>query len=330
MPGKHEIHPQATAKPVLKPVTKAELERRGRVSSADPEHRDRVPSAAPAKRKRSVVWTIVFWVALAVFLVAAFFAGRILLSYHEGTAEYEDLARDVLELPSDEQILTLSDLKVDWETLQKTNGDTVGWMYVPGTVINYPVVWCGNDYTYLTRSFSRTGEHAVDFGAIFMEGENHSDLSDPHTILFGHAMKNGTMFAPFYRMSWNDTFNTYRDIYYLTPSGNLHLKTFAYVWVPATEMSALTTTFKTDAERIAFVQDKINRSKFETDDAIPDAKDITTFFSFITCDSAAGTGRYIVYAYVLESTYPGIEGFGGIDPNAPGGITADLVEGLGW
>ena len=57
---------------------------------------------------------------------------------------------------------------------------------------------------------------------------------------------------------------------------------------------------------------------------------LSTFFSFITCDSAAGTGRYIVYAYVVESTYPGIEGFGGIDPNKPGGVTTDLVEGLGW
>lgn len=292
--------------------------------------RGRGTNAKKKRGKRGIGWTITFWVALAVFAGTAFFAGRILLSYWHGTAEYEDLAQEVIEIPSDETILTLADLTADWDALLATNKDTVGWIYVPGTVINYPVVWCGNDYTYLTRSFTREGEHAVDFGAIFMEGENHPDLSDPHTILFGHAMKNGTMFAPFYRMSWNNTFDKYRDIYYLTPNGNLHLKTFAYVWVPATEMSALTCTFDKDSDRIAFVQDKIRRSKYTTTEPIPNAQDITTFFSFITCDSAAGTGRYIVYAYVVESTYPGIEGFGGIDPNKPGGVTTDLVEGLGW
>lgn len=287
-------------------------------------------NAALAKPRRSVGWTIVFWLALAVFLVALFFAGRIVLSYWHGTAQYENLAEEVLTVPSDETTLTLVDLRVDWDSLFATNADTIGWLYVPGTVINYPVVWNGNDYTYLTRTFDGTTSGNVTFGTLFLEGENAPDLSDPHNVIFGHAMKNGTMFGPFYRMSWNGTFDEFRDIYLLTPQGNLHLRTFAYVHVPATEMAVMTARFATDNDFISFIQNKINRTMFTPSDEIPDPSAMGKIFSFITCDSAQSTGRYIVYAYVFESTIPSIEGIGHQDPNEGSGVTVELIDGLGW
>ncbi len=284
---------------------------------------------AKKKKNRSVGWTIAFVLCLLVFIGAAFFGGRILYSYWHGSVEYQELANEVLEIAPEEEVQTLADMTVDWDALMAQNSDTVAWMYVPGTVINYPVVWCGNDYTYLTKPFS--GERsAVDYGALFLEGENAPDFSDAHNIIFGHAMKNGTMFGAFYRMSWNGTFNENRDIYILTPQGNLHLRTFAYVWVPATELEVLTTNFVTDAARTSFLQDKLNRTRFTVDDEIPSVADMTTTFSFITCDSAAGTGRYVVYAYVFESTIDGIEGLGKLDPNAIGETVPELVDGLGW
>lgn len=282
------------------------------------------------KPKRRVGWTIAFWVSLAVFLTAAFFVGRIFFSYWQGDAEYKDLAQSVLELPTEESIVVLSDLTVDWDALMAVNTDTIAWMYMPGTVINYPVVWCGNDETYLRRTFGGAYGNSVDFGTLFLEGANNPDFTDAHNIIFGHAMKNGTMFGALYRMSWNDTFNKYRDIYLLTPQGNLHLRTFAYVWVEAAEISVLTTNFATEEDRVAFLRDKMARTRFTPDDAIPNVTDMDRTFAFITCDSAAGTGRYVVYAYIMESTIEGIEPVGQLDPNSLSGMPPSLVEGLGW
>ena len=288
-----------------------------------------------AKKGRSTVWTIVFWVALAVFLVAAFLVGRTLWSYWHGSAQYEKLAEDVLEIPDELDAppgdetpsFTLDDLKVDWNYLLGVNSQTVGWLYIPGTVINYPVVWCGNDTTYLTRTFDGKPGGNVTYGTLFLEGENNPDFSDPHNIIFGHAMKNGTMFGAILRMSWNGTFDECRDIYFLTPNGNLHLRTFAFVHVNATDVAVMTVRFKDDTAFASFIQNKINRSRFTPEGEIPAASEMGKIFSFITCDSAESTGRYILYAYVVESTIPGIEGIGGDSDGS--GVTEELIEGLG-
>lgn len=282
-----------------------------------------------AKGKGGIGWTIVFWFALAVFLVAAFFVGRTLWSYRQGTAQYEKLAEDVIALPDDDSVLTIDAMQVDWDALMAINSNTIGWLFVPGTNINYPVVWCGNDTTYLTRTFDGKPGGNVTFGTLFLEGENSPDLSDPHNVIFGHAMKNGTMFAAFHRMSYNGTFEQCRDIYLLTPKGNLHLRTFAYVHVVATDLAVMTAKFASPAELASFIQNKMDRTMFQPADEVPAASEMSKIFSFITCDSASSAGRYIVYAYVVESSIPGIEGFGGEDPNTPG-ISTDLVDGLGW
>lgn len=311
------------------------MARRGRKDIAQIQTLPTAPSAgAPAKAKGrkgkgGIGWVIAFWVALACFLGAAFFVGRTVWSYWHGSVQYEKLADDAIELPDDDSVLMLDALEVDWDYLLGINSDTIGWLFVPGTNINYPIVWCGNDRTYLTRTFDGKPGGNVTYGTLFLEGDNTPDLSDPHNVIFGHAMKNGTMFAALHRMSYNGTFNKCRDFYLLTPKGNLHLRSFAYVHVVATDLSVMTAKFKSATDLAAFIQNKMSRTMFQPDDEVPSASEMSKIFSFITCDSASSAGRYIVYCYVVESTIPGIEGYGGEDPNKPG-ISLDLVDGLGW
>lgn len=318
--ARHTTHPDDSWKAALPAITEG-----GSIPTYDAR-------AYPERRKRAHrrgVWTVLFWVALAVFVVALGAVILLLHQYAQGEAEYTDLADAVLEVPDEDAALTLDDLQVDWDALRQTNDDVVAWMYMPGTVINYPVASSGDNSWYLTHTFDGTTNNAVNYGCLFLQGNNATDFTDANNIIYGHAMKNGTMFGALYRMSWNGTFLSNPDIYLLTPQGNLHLRTFAYTHVPAEDLAIMQTTFTTDEERTAFIQDKMNASLFAPEGSVPSAADMTTIFSFVTCDSASSVGRYIVYAYVFESTIDGIDGLGKTDPNAQGSITQDDLDGLG-
>lgn len=82
--------------------------------------------------------------------------------------------------------------RVDLEQLQQLNPDICGWILFENEEISYPILHGQNNNTYLRTNYR--GEH-VTAGSIFMESQNHADFSDAHTIIYGHNMKNETMFG---------------------------------------------------------------------------------------------------------------------------------------
>lgn len=74
----------------------------------------------------------------------------------------------------------------------EVNADYVGWIDIPGTRVDYPVVRGDNNETYLTTSFMGTHNAA---GAIFMDCANNGDFSSYNTVIFGHNVKSGAMFG---------------------------------------------------------------------------------------------------------------------------------------
>ena len=76
-------------------------------------------------------------------------------------------------------------VSVDFAALAAQNSDTVGWLYIPGTKINYPVVQADDNEYYLSRSFK---QEEASCGTIFMDYQNDLNPLDRNTILFGHNM----------------------------------------------------------------------------------------------------------------------------------------------
>ena len=116
--------------------------------------------------------------------------------YREGVQEYEDLRTYVKETDEDDHTEGTdgSDGKqtvVDFKALKKMNPDIVAWIRIPDTSIDYPVVQGNDDSYYLTHTFKKT-EHVA--GAIFLDSDNNADFSDDKNIIYGHNMKDGSMF----------------------------------------------------------------------------------------------------------------------------------------
>lgn len=247
-------------------------------------------------------WRAAFWIALIVFIAAVVALGVIVFSYLQGQMKYQSIAEEAISIP-DNPDTSLSEFKVDWEALLAQNPDTVGWIYVPDTVINYPIVHTTNNEKYLTTDFSGDEAWIATYGAIFLAAENKGDFSDQNNIVYGHHMNDGSMFAAIDTFRNSDTFNAHRTVYIFTPQRNYKLTTFALLIVKGDDPLAQT-NFATAEQMTAYVQDKLNRSVVTPDPASKAAADMTKIFAFVTCDYTISDGRAVLFASVTDSTAP--------------------------
>ena len=131
---------------------------------------------------------------------------------------------------------------VNSEYLERINQDYCGWLYVDGTVINYPVVQCEDNEYYLDHTFYRK-ENAN--GCLFIDYRNNRDGDNYNMLIYGHAMKTGAMFGTLSRYAWPDFYEKNKNIIYVTDEG-------AYL---ITIFSAYTVDTDSDAWRISFSGD---------------------------------------------------------------------------
>ncbi len=212
---------------------------------------------------------------------------------------------------------------MDWDALKAINPDTVGWIYIPGTVVNYPIVQAADDEKYLTHDFKGSEGWIATFGAIFLAAENSSDFSDPNNIIYGHHLNDGSMFACVADFSDAAQFNDHRTVYILTPEGNYELSTFALVHVAATiRWRRRGSPMRTNAWPTCRTRSTDRWCPLPTYLLLPISKHT---FALATCDNLPSDGRYVLYSYVKASTVG--EGDGDvIDPDAVAAIDSAEQE----
>lgn len=102
---------------------------------------------------------------------------------------------DDLSKPADENLaeeLPINPPSIDWGGLKAENGDIMGWIEVPAVGIQYPVLQGESNEEYLHQSVNGEWRTA---GSIFLDSENSPEMTDKHSIIYGHNMRNGSMFA---------------------------------------------------------------------------------------------------------------------------------------
>jgi len=140
----------------------------------------------------------------------------------EETWEEEKTVQDMETEEDTEKELVIP---VDFEALKKINAEIYAWITIPGTVIDYPVVQSEkDDAKYLTLTAEEEESAA---GSIFSESKNAKDFSDVHTVLYGHNMKDGTMFAGLHKFEEEEFFNAHRTVVIYTPDAIRYYRIFA-------------------------------------------------------------------------------------------------------
>ena len=185
----------------------------------------------------------IFWQAAGVlcFLIAAIFAGmagRTWLGYQESEKGlenmYQDMEHMVLEaesleaessqagdpaslgteneLRSEESVKTEQQASrpINVPALQKLNSDVAGWIRIPGTVIDYPVMHTPEDSNYyFHRDFYKNNSV---YGMIYLDGSCRLDKTTPNLLIYGHHMRNGSMFASIEKYASKDYWRSHPQI----------------------------------------------------------------------------------------------------------------------
>ncbi len=115
-------------------------------------------------------------------------------------------------------------IKVDFAALQKVNPDVDGWVYCPGTVIDYPVMHGASNDTYLHHSYDKTYNAS---GSIFVDERNQRYFADPVTILYGHHMASGAMFATLQWWGLKSYLDEHPIMWLLTPDQDYKVELYS-------------------------------------------------------------------------------------------------------
>lgn len=136
--------------------------------------------------------------------------------------EYKEIREDVkAEEPEADPV----EIPIDFASLQAQNPDIYAWITVPGTNIDYPILQSATDNSYYL-SHTIDGTESPE-GSIFTENYNSKDFEDPNTVIYGHNMKNGSMFQNLHNYQDRDFFDNNRDVTIYTPDAIRHYKIFA-------------------------------------------------------------------------------------------------------
>lgn len=260
--------------------------------------------------------TIFRWAAIIMaiisFGIAAYFVGKIYYTekeYAEGDAVYEEIMEQAVllepEVPGEnpeqdgqkeekdseeEQNLDQVSIvpEIDFEALKEVNEDVIGWLYLPGTVVNYPVVH-GEDNSYYLK-------HLVDGtynanGCLFMDYKNESNLSDDNSLIYGHHMDSGKMFASLVKYKNQEFYDAHPVIYFLTEDEVYEVELFAGYTTTA-DSGAYMISLSTREEKIDWLKEMFHRSDFFADVTVSALDHIVTFS---TCAYDFQDARYVVH-----------------------------------
>lgn len=178
---------------------------------------------------------------------------------------------------------------VDFDALREINPDIVGWIVVDGTTIDYPIVQGPDNDVYLNTTFSGTSNPS---GAIFMDYRNAPDFSNANTIIYGHKMRNDTMFQGLSEYKSQDFWNEHPAFIIYTPDAGYRCEVFsAYVTQPVSETYVL--DFEGRANVATYLTYAIEHSLIQTGTVLYSTDRIVTLS---TCDYSFDNARMVVHA----------------------------------
>ena len=132
---------------------------------------------------------------ILVFIIVLVFSGYKIIKWFLNNKENENIQSDLaqyVEIQKDENDTEDNTYKIDFKALKEINSDTVGWIKVNGTNIEYVVVQGDDNNYYLNHNFEKQSNNA---GWIFADYKNKFDYTDYNIVIYGHNMRNDSMFG---------------------------------------------------------------------------------------------------------------------------------------
>ena len=233
------------------------------------------------KRRKVKLWV---WIVIATILLSSVFIsiGKIILWQIDNnkskklTDEVDNITNveeikdnentELINEPNDKNsdywyYITFPLINVDFNELKKKNADTVAWINVNNTNINYPIVQTDNNDFYLDHSYDLSYNEA---GWVFLDYRNNSSFSDKNTIIYAHSRLDKTMFGSLSKVlkpQWYE--NKDNHIIRISNEKENSLWQIFSVYIIETESYYITTNFNNDSDYLEFLEAMKNRSKYD-------------------------------------------------------------------
>lgn len=172
--------------------------------------------------------------------------------------------------------------KLDIEALQQVNSDVLGWIYIPDTAVTYPLLHAGNNATYLSVAWDGTSNRA---GSIFLEAKNQLDLQDFNTIIYGHHMRNGSMFADIVNYQ-DQTFRDEHPCVYITTGSTIRRYEVFSAYEAGITSDTYRLYFKDDAQKLSAIH------HYLTSSVLAEGLTPTVDDYILTLSTCTGNGTY--------------------------------------
>lgn len=272
-----------------------------------------------------IILRILFVAALAVFLWSAWHLFREWKRYHDGEEEYNTLASSArieristdssassaVQTPDEASSSSESEASetsagnipasvpaqpeyyIDFAYLKSINSEVVGWISIPNTRVDYPIVQTDDNEWYLRYSFNGAEEW---IGCPFVDYRVSGDFHAQITPVYGHDLNNGAMF-PDLKKYREESFCEENPYFYIfTPDRTLIYQVYCALTAEKTDGRAFLFSFTDEADFDRYL-DYVNSVAYYTTDAVPDFSD--RLVSLITCETDRNY-RFIVNGVLIE------------------------------
>ena len=183
---------------------------------------------------------------------------------------------------------------IDLRGLQEVNQDVLGWIAIPGTKLSYPIVQGEDNDEYLYRNWKKENNKS---GSIFLESTNRPDFSDFHTIIYGHRMRDNSMFGILKYYQKRDFLEGHPDIYLVSQDAVFRYRIFA-----AYETGVKSMVYRLDLEEKGLEEEFI---EFCRESSVVDARVIPEpepqVLTLSTCTGRGHSTRWVVQGYLTQT-----------------------------
>lgn len=181
---------------------------------------------------------------------------------------------------------------IDFEALSKENPDVVGWITIPDTRIDYPIVYTDDNETYLDVDFS--GNESV-YGAIYLDCDSEPDFRGWNHPVYGHHMRDGSMFKDLVKFKDEEFFRNHQFFEIYTPERTIHLKALSCYYTGSGGI-VRKTRFSGQEEFDQWLKERLEPCRYAE---IPE-RSVPSVFTLVTCSYEMEDARTVLFAVEVD------------------------------
>ena len=191
---------------------------------------------------KRMINNILLIICIFIFCISTWKLYGYYRSYKKAKDTYSKIAKENVKISKNER-------KIDFKKLKSQNQDIAGWIYIRGTTIDYPIVQGKDNEEYLHQDFNKKKSSS---GTIFLDNNCKKDFTSDNNIIYGHHMKNGTMFAQLLKFREKSFLKKHNEIMIFTPDRTIHLKVISAYAQKA--QNKIPVTFANDKQKKAYIK----------------------------------------------------------------------------